>query len=165
MNPPPLLSAVVPMWNEAPYVRRLVREVFRVGELLERDGMVAAVELVLVDDASTDATREIAREIAAGNPRVRLLEHARNRTLVTYACLPEAHGAPRFFLTHSGAILSSVSSSMCADLFRQFLLSLPAPLQPRQAEPESRQSICASPSKHPPFRFRFRLISVSMGSS
>lgn len=81
MNPPPLLSAVVPMWNEAPYVRRLVREVFRVGELLERDGMVAAVELVLVDDASTDATREIAREIAARNPRVRLLEHARNRTL------------------------------------------------------------------------------------
>ncbi|MEZ4394250.1 MAG: glycosyltransferase family 2 protein [Polyangiales bacterium] len=76
-----MLSVVVPMWNERAYVRRLVAEVLRVGDLLERDGHTRELELVLVDDASTDGTSEIARALSVADPRVRLLLHRRNRSL------------------------------------------------------------------------------------
>jgi glycosyltransferase involved in cell wall biosynthesis len=57
----PLLSVVIPVYNEEGTVAKLVERVR--GAPLE-----AAMELVIVDDASTDGTRKILEELAAASP-------------------------------------------------------------------------------------------------
>ena len=69
-----LLSVVVPCFNEASTVR----------EVLQRVASIPVVsEIVVVDDASTDGTREILDEIASAwppaHPPLRLLRHPLNR--------------------------------------------------------------------------------------
>lgn len=72
MQPETLISVVVPLFNEEKCVLPLVREV-RDALDGERDW-----ELILVDDGSRDATVERARAAASGDPRVRVVQLARN---------------------------------------------------------------------------------------
>jgi glycosyltransferase involved in cell wall biosynthesis len=65
------LSVIVPAWNEEATVEALLR---RVLEHLGPDG-----EVVVVNDASTDATSFITRRVASGDARVKLLEHEKNQ--------------------------------------------------------------------------------------
>jgi glycosyltransferase involved in cell wall biosynthesis len=65
-----LLSVVIPVYNEAATVDRILDAVRRVE---------VSKEIVLVDDASTDGTRERLREIAAGDPTIRVLYHDVNQ--------------------------------------------------------------------------------------
>ena len=57
---PPELSLVLACWNEAPWLERSVREIRR-----ELDAAGLSYELVFVDDASTDGTREVIRRLLA----------------------------------------------------------------------------------------------------
>ncbi len=68
----PAVSVVVPVFNEAPNVQRLVDAV--------RDvlGPGGRWELLLVDDGSTDGTAELAARLAENDPNLRLLGLARN---------------------------------------------------------------------------------------
>jgi len=66
-----VLSVLMPVYNEAPTVRRAIEEV-----LAAEVGM--DLELIVVDDGSTDGTRELLE--SGGWPgRVRILHHDRNR--------------------------------------------------------------------------------------
>ena len=66
----PLLSVVVPVYNEETFV---VEAVSRVLDQPWR------LEVILVDDGSTDRTLERLEELAARDDRVRLLRHRENR--------------------------------------------------------------------------------------
>ena len=66
------LSVVVPLFNEEESVRPLVAAV------REALGPGSDWELVLVDDGSRDRTVAVASEIADSDPRIRLLQLARN---------------------------------------------------------------------------------------
>ena len=75
--PPRSLSFVVPAYNEAP---RLGASLERLIDFSARQPY--AVEIILVDDGSSDSTAEIALEAAqrvSGGVSVRLLQHERNR--------------------------------------------------------------------------------------
>ncbi len=63
------LSVVMPAYNEESTVRQIVEQVMQVPHLLE---------LVIVDDCSTDRTPDIAMALAVVDPRIRLIRHARN---------------------------------------------------------------------------------------
>lgn len=83
---PSPLSVIVPAFNEAAYLPRVMLAV------LERPEVG---EVVLVDDASTDLTAEIAAGMAAQDRRIRVLRHPRNsgkgaalRTGIAAATLP-----------------------------------------------------------------------------
>lgn len=80
MRVPPLVSVVMPCYNAAPFVAEAVESALAQTH--------APLEVVVVDDASTDASWEVVRELAARHPeRVRALRleenrggcHARNR--------------------------------------------------------------------------------------
>jgi glycosyltransferase involved in cell wall biosynthesis len=75
------LSVVFPMWNEEAGLSQAVAAAREACEALRDTGEIADWEVVLVNDASTDATGEIADELAARDPRVRVAHHALNRKL------------------------------------------------------------------------------------
>ncbi|MQW74784.1 oligosaccharide flippase family protein [Nocardioides sp. dk4132] len=68
---PARVSVVVPCYNYARFLPEAVHSA------LHQEG--AQVEVVIVDDASTDDSLAVARELAAGDPRVRVLAHPDNR--------------------------------------------------------------------------------------
>ncbi|HET8647144.1 MAG TPA: glycosyltransferase family 2 protein [Vicinamibacteria bacterium] len=72
----PAISVVIPMFNEEAYVRRAVEAARAALEPLGGEW-----EIVLVDDASTDATGALAQALAGEDARVRVLHNPRNRTL------------------------------------------------------------------------------------
>jgi glycosyltransferase involved in cell wall biosynthesis len=75
------LSVFYPMWNEEDYVERaLTFGRWACEGLLER-GEILDYELIVIDDASTDRTPEIADRLAATDPHVRVIHHERNRKL------------------------------------------------------------------------------------
>ena len=51
------LSVVIPVYNERPWVRELLRRV---------DAVPIPKEIIIVDDASTDGTRDLLRELDDG---------------------------------------------------------------------------------------------------
>jgi glycosyltransferase involved in cell wall biosynthesis len=75
------LSIFYPMWNEEEYIERAVAAGRRACTGLVASGEILDYELIVVDDASTDSTPEIADRLAAADPRVRVVHHARNRKL------------------------------------------------------------------------------------
>jgi glycosyltransferase involved in cell wall biosynthesis len=75
------LSIVFPMWNEEAYVETTLAAASEVCEELIDTREIGDYELVVVDDASTDATGAIADRLAAANRRVRVVHHPVNRTL------------------------------------------------------------------------------------
>ncbi|MHC4591200.1 MAG: glycosyltransferase, partial [Planctomycetota bacterium] len=62
----PLVSVVVPVWNAERYVEQAVRSA------LEQS---CRVEVILVEDASNDASLSVCRRLAARSDRVRLFRH------------------------------------------------------------------------------------------
>lgn len=76
--PAPTLSFVLPMWNEAEGAARALRECRRVGDALVRTGRVAAIEVIAVDDGSTDATASVVEDLASLDAAVRLVRHDQN---------------------------------------------------------------------------------------
>jgi len=75
------LSIFFPMWNEEDYIRNTLAVARDECERLIEEGEIADYELLVVDDASTDATGKIADEMAAADRHVRVVHHPVNRKL------------------------------------------------------------------------------------
>lgn len=75
------LSIVMPMWNEQDYIHRSVEVCTRASERLRTAGLILDHEIVIVDDASTDATPELADAVAARDAHVLVVHHPVNRKL------------------------------------------------------------------------------------
>jgi glycosyltransferase involved in cell wall biosynthesis len=68
------LSIVLPAFNEEDNIKESVARATQVAERLCADH-----EIIVVDDGSRDATAAVVRELAAADPRVRLVPHGVNR--------------------------------------------------------------------------------------
>jgi succinoglycan biosynthesis protein ExoA len=80
------VSVLVPVLNE----ERHIRETVAAMQSQRFDG---TVELLFADGGSEDRTREILLELAAGDPRIRVLDNPRRRTASGLnVCLREARG-------------------------------------------------------------------------
>ena len=74
-------SVFFPMWNEEEYLQRALNAATELGEELLAAGTVGDYEMIIVNDASTDATPRLADEAARLNPRVKVVHHPTNRKL------------------------------------------------------------------------------------
>lgn len=72
-----MLSLIIPTYNEAGNIRQLLAEL---GAILERESP-NGYELIVVDDDSPDRTWEVAEQVAAGLPQVRVLRRRTARGL------------------------------------------------------------------------------------
>jgi glycosyltransferase involved in cell wall biosynthesis len=75
------LTFMFPMWNEEDMIHRTVGAARETADDLMASGHIGEYEILIVDDASTDATGKIADELAASDLRVRVVHHAENRKL------------------------------------------------------------------------------------
>lgn len=75
------LTIFFPAWNEEATIQRAVQAACEAGDGLIACGEVARYDVLIIDDASTDQTPEIADKLAASDPRVRVVHHPRNRKL------------------------------------------------------------------------------------
>ena len=69
------------MWNEEEYLERALSAGRELCDILIADGDIDSYELLIVDDASTDKTPQIADAAAAADPRVKVIHHPVNRKL------------------------------------------------------------------------------------
>ena len=67
----PRVSVIVPAYNAAGFLKRALHSALA--------QTMPDLELIVVDDASSDATLALAREVAARDPRVQVLHNERNR--------------------------------------------------------------------------------------
>jgi glycosyltransferase involved in cell wall biosynthesis len=72
----PSISVVFPMWNEEAYIHRAVAAA---QETLAR--FASDHEIIIVNDASTDRTGELADALARADGRVKVVHHGQNRKL------------------------------------------------------------------------------------
>ncbi len=72
----PSLTLFFPAWNEEEYVERAVARAAKVLSQITSDW-----EILIVNDASTDRTREIADALASTDPRIRAIHHETNQKL------------------------------------------------------------------------------------
>src|SRR6266446_5848925 len=72
----PTVSLVIPMFNEELNIDHAIDAAV---DALQK--YAAEYEIIIVDDASTDASPSIVSRRAAANPHIRLIRHARNRKL------------------------------------------------------------------------------------
>ena len=89
-SPPALVTIAVPTFNRAGYLVECVESI--------RRQTYPHLEILVGDNASTDATPEVIRDLAAVEPRLRVMRHARNLGMVGNfnALLRAARG--RYFL-------------------------------------------------------------------
>jgi glycosyltransferase involved in cell wall biosynthesis len=65
----PSASVIIPLYNEAAFVRHVLEEVLR---------QPSVAEVIVVDDCSTDESSEIVLQIAKSESRIKLIRHAHN---------------------------------------------------------------------------------------
>ncbi|MBL4844258.1 MAG: glycosyltransferase family 2 protein [Planctomycetes bacterium] len=70
------LSVVIPAYNEALNVPQVIRDSLAT---LAQAGRVDTTELLLINDGSSDGTREVCDRLAVEHPTVRVIHHGRNR--------------------------------------------------------------------------------------
>jgi glycosyltransferase involved in cell wall biosynthesis len=88
----PSLSVIVPVYNEEEAVGGVLNELH---DSLDASGEVAAYEILVVDDGSTDGTAEAVRRVEDTVPHVRLLARPRNRgygAAIKHGLQNAAHG-------------------------------------------------------------------------
>lgn len=86
------VSVIIPVYNTANYIRECLRSVF--------NQTISAIEIICIDDCSTDESYSIVKEFAEQDKRIRLFRNENNRGLsvTRNVAISNAKGKYIFFL-------------------------------------------------------------------
>ncbi len=113
------LAVILPVHNAEATLQRDVMEVLEIaGEL------ATTVRLLVVDDGSTDDTYDVATELAARYPQMRVVRHAQQQGLGPAIESLREQVAGDFVLVHDGA--SPVEAAQIRALWSEFQRQQPA---------------------------------------
>lgn len=101
---PPEISIVIPLRDEERNVQPLCQELAGVMDRLAR-----AYEVILIDDGSEDGTFARLAEVHARDPRVRVIQFARNFGQTAAFAAGFAHARGRFIVTSDGDLQNDPS--------------------------------------------------------
>ena len=73
MKPFKQLSIFFPAYNEGFIIKKTILNAIKVAQAISQN-----YEIIVINDGSTDRTREIVEEIISVNPRIKLISHAAN---------------------------------------------------------------------------------------
>lgn len=106
----PQVSVIMPAFNVLPWLNQAVASV--------RLQTGVSWELLIVDDGSTDGTRQLAERHAAGDDRIRLLSNQRNKGVsgARNTGLAAARGEACMFLDSDDALFPGALASLHAEL-------------------------------------------------
>jgi len=109
----PKVSFVLPSYNYARYMQ------FGIGSILGQD--YENIEVIIVDDASSDDTPDVARQLCERDSRVRYLRHETNVGPVANwnTCLAEATGELVWLISADDALASSQAVSRFVRRFQE----------------------------------------------
>jgi glycosyltransferase involved in cell wall biosynthesis len=117
----PMLSIVIPALNEEESIESTVRRCLEARDHIQRAGGVRDVEIIVVNDGSTDRTQEIAQRVADVESAVSVINFAQNRGYG--AALKEgfqqARGELVSFLDADGTCDPRYFAAMCSALHTQ----------------------------------------------
>lgn len=104
----PLISVIVPVYNVAPYVEACLSSI--VSQSYDN------LEILVVDDASTDGSYDICQKYYKSDSRVRLMHHNKNLGLsaARNTALEVAKGDYIVFVDSDDTIDKNMYSAMCS---------------------------------------------------
>jgi glycosyltransferase involved in cell wall biosynthesis len=75
------ITIFYPMYNEELHIQRAVEAAKEVCERMLKDAEISDYEILIIDDASTDATGRIADELSVSDMHIRAIHHTHNMGL------------------------------------------------------------------------------------
>ena len=73
-----LISVIVPAYNVENYLERCIKSL--------QDQTYSDIEILIIDDGSTDQTDRIRKKLAAKDKRIKCLSYEKKRELRTFCC-------------------------------------------------------------------------------
>ena len=140
----PDISVVMPVRNEAAHIEAIL------GDVLSQSLGELSLEVLVVDGRSTDATRELVAEVAARDPRVRLLDNPLQ--LSSAARARGSHHAKGRYIAVIDGHCRLPSDTLLRDMVALFertgadCLARPQPLVPEEGTPTARAIAAARTS-------------------
>jgi glycosyltransferase involved in cell wall biosynthesis len=110
-GPHPTLSIVIPAWNEEAGIASIVERTLAARPAIQAEGGVGAIEVIVVDDGSTDRTAAIAR----GYADLAVVSHPKNRGYgaAIKTGFANAHGDLLAFLDADGTCDPGFFATLC----------------------------------------------------
>ena len=75
----PIITVIVPIYNSEPYIKKVIRSI--------QNQSLLDIEIILVNDVSTDNTLKIIEELQKEDPRIEIINNVKNMGILYSRCM------------------------------------------------------------------------------
>ena len=84
----PIVSAIIPVYNSKDYISRAIKSI--------QNQNLTDLEIILVDDKSTDDTLSFIQEIQQGDPRIKIINNQKNMGILYSRCIGALYSKSKY---------------------------------------------------------------------
>ena len=86
----PIITVIVPIYNSEPYIKKVIRSI--------QNQSFLDIEIILVNDASTDNTLKIVEEFQNEDPRIEIINNGKNMGILYSRCIGVLNSKGRYIV-------------------------------------------------------------------